>query len=226
MVSESIVAFAVRKGNPKGIHDWADLARPGLQILTPNPATSGGAQWNILALYGAALRGEVRGVPKGNSTAATNFLKAVLKNVTVMDKDAQTSIATFEQGVGDVAITYESGVLTAQQAGKDDELVIPTSTILIQTPVAVVDTYVDRHATRKVAEAFVSFLTSAQAQQVFADAGYRPLDTGVATATASKFPSVSDLWTIDYLGGWTTAKSRYFGSSGIYTQAINAVQGG
>lgn len=225
MISTSIVAFAVRKGNPKGIHDWADLARPGIEILTPNPKTSGGAQWNILALYGAALRGEVAGVPKGDATAALNFLKAVLKNVKVMDKDARMSITDFEHGVGDVAITYESEVLLAQQSGQDDVLVIPTSTILIENPVAVVDANVNRHGTRKVAEAFVAFLASPQAQQIFADEGYRPVDTGVAQATASKFPAVQDLWTIAYLGGWKSVTQQFFGSSGIYTQASNQVQG-
>src|SRR6266516_5785939 len=131
MVSDSIVAFAVRKGNPKGIKDWADLAKPGVQVLTPNPKTSGGAQWNILALYGAARRGFVAGVTKDDDAAAIAFLKSVLKNVTVLDKDARSSITNFEQGVGDVAITYENEVLVGQQSGKDYELVIPHSTILI-----------------------------------------------------------------------------------------------
>ena len=158
MVSTSVVAFAVRKGNPKNIHDWADLAQPGLEILTPDPKTSGGAQWNILALYGAALRGQIQGVPGNDEAAAIGFLKSVLKNVTVFDKGARESITNFEAGTGDVAITYENEVLVGQQAGQDYELVIPTSTILIENPVSVVDTYVDKHGTREVAEAFVQFL--------------------------------------------------------------------
>jgi sulfate transport system substrate-binding protein len=226
MISTSIVAFAVRKGNPKGIHDWADLTRPGIQILTPNPKTSGGAQWNILALYGAALRGEVAGVPKGDTQAAFGFLKAVLKNVKVMDKDARTSITDFEQGVGDVAITYESEVLLAQQSGKDDELVLPTSTILIENPAAVVDTYVDRHGTRKVAEAFVTFLASAQAQQAFAATGYRPVNASNAASSTSTFASVQDLWNIAYLGGWKAVSKQIFGSGGLYEQASSQAQGG
>jgi sulfate transport system substrate-binding protein len=227
MVSESIVAFAVRHGNPKGIHDWADLARPGIQILTPNPQTSGGAQWNILAIYGAALRGKVRGVAAGSPAAAAMFLTAVLKNVKVMDKDAQTSITDFEQGVGDVAITYESAVLLGRQAGNSEEMVIPGSTILIQNPVAVVDTYVDQHGTRAVAEAFVQFLISPQAQQLFVQVGgFRPVDPTVAQATAGQFASVPDLWKIDFLGGWKGAQAAFFGAGGIYTQAITAAQGG
>src|SRR5690349_9648114 len=106
MVSDSVVSFAVRKGNPKGIKDWADLAKDGMQVLTPNPKTSGGAQWNILALYGAAKRGFIQGVAKDDDAAATAFLKSVLKNVVALDKDARTSITNFEKGVGDVAITY------------------------------------------------------------------------------------------------------------------------
>ena len=225
MVSDSIVAFAVRKGNPKGIHDWADLARPGIQVLTPNPKTSGGAQWNIAALYGAALRGEVRGVPKDDPAAARSFLVAVLKNVKVMDKDARTSITTFGQGVGDVAITYENEVFTGRKAGADYELVIPTSTILIENPVAVVDAHVSRHGTRAVAEAFVAFLTTPQAQQVFAANGFRSVDPTVAHATAGTYLAVTDLWNIAYLGGWKTVVPNYCGDSGVYTQAAATAQG-
>jgi sulfate transport system substrate-binding protein len=225
MVSDSIVAFAVRPGNPKGIHDWADLARPGIQILTPNPATSGGAQWNILALYGAALRGEVAGVAKGNPTAAFSFLKAVLVNVKVMDKDAQTSITDFEQGVGDVAITYESSVITGQQAGAKEQLVVPTSTILIQNPVAVVDVYANQHGTLNAANAFVQFLVTPQAQQVYAQVGgLRPVVASVMQSDGSEFAKVSDLWDIGYLGGWSKVTKDFFGTNGIFTQAINQVE--
>jgi sulfate/thiosulfate transport system substrate-binding protein len=225
MVSTSIVAFAVRKGNPRGVHGWADLAQPGIQILIPDPRASGGAKWNILALYGAARRGEVAGVAKGDPAAALAFLKAVLKNVKAFDKDARTSITTFETGIGDVAITYESEVFTARAAGKDDQLVIPTSTILIQNPVAVVDANVDHDGSRKAAEAFVSFLTTTPAQQVFAGTGFRAVDAGVAQAAASKYPSVADLWTVAAFGGWTTVNTQIFGTNGVYSQALAAVQG-
>lgn len=225
MVSTSIVAFAVRKGNPKNIQDWADLAKPGLEILTPDPKTSGGAQWNILALFGAALRGKVAGVPANNETAAIDFLKSVLKNVTVFDKGARESITNFENGTGDVAITYENEVLVGKQAGQDYELVIPTSTILIENPVSVVDKYVDKHGTREPAEAFVKFLFTKEAQQVFAKHGLRSLDPEVAKATQAQYPPVKDLFTIgDQFGGWSEAGPKYFGESGIYTQAIIQVQ--
>jgi sulfate/thiosulfate transport system substrate-binding protein len=226
MVSNDTVAFAVRQGNPKAIHDWTDLARPGIQIVTPNPETSGGARWNILALYGAALRGEVAGVAKGNAAAAFNFLKAVLKNVKVFDKDGQTSLNTFENGIGDVAITYESSVLVAKQAGKTEDLVVPTSTILIQNPVALVDVYASQHGTSKVAKAFVSFLTGQAAQEIYVSVGQlHAVNPSVAQATNAKFPTVADLWTVDYLGGWSKVTSNFFGPSGIYAQAISAVQG-
>ncbi len=225
MMSDSLVAFAVRAGNPLGIHDWADLAKPGVQVLTPNPATSGGAMWNILALYGAALRGQVAGVPADDPAAAKDFLKAVLANVTVMDKSARESIATFEQGIGDVAITYENEVLVGRQAGNDYELVLPSSSILIENPVAVVDADVDKHGTREVAKAFVEFLFTPEAQQVFAKYGLRSVDADVAAATAEQYPAVADLFTIDYFGGWAQVRADIFGETGVFTQAIQEVQG-
>lgn len=224
MVSDSVVAFAVRKGNPQGINDWADLARPGIQILTPNPKTSGGAMWNMLALYGAALRGGVEGVPANDEAAALEFLKAVLKNVTVMDKAARESITNFEKGVGDVAITYENEVLVAQMQGEDYDLVIPRSTILIENPIAVVDAHVDKHGNRAVAEAFVQFLLSRPAQEIFAQHGLRSVDPEVAQATADKYPPVEDLFTIQYFGGWDAATPAIFGDDGVFTRALVEVQ--
>lgn len=219
MVSDSIVAFAVRKGNPLNIQDWADLAKPGVQILTPNPKTSGGAMWNILALYGAALRGYVDGVPADDPAAAQEFLKAVLRNVTVMDKAARESITNFEKGVGDVAITYENEVLVAQLQGEDYDLVIPRSTILIENPLAVIDAHVDKHGTRAVAEAFVQFLLSKPAQEIFAQYGLRSVDPEVAQATAAQYPPVEDLFTIEYFGGWDAATPAIFGDDGVFSKA-------
>jgi sulfate transport system substrate-binding protein len=225
MVSDSVVVFAVRKGNPKGIRDWADLAKPGVQVLTPDPKTSGGAQWNILALYGAAKRGFVQGVAKDDDKAANDFLTAVLKNVAVMDKGARESITNFEKGVGDVAITYENEVLVGQQSGQDYEMVIPRSTILIENPVALVDKYVDKHGNRKLAEAFVTFLFSPDAQKIFADTGgLRSVDPEVAKATSSRYPQVEDLFQISYFNGWKEATPKYFGDDGVYSKAIAAVQ--
>ena len=225
IVTTSLVAFAVRKGNPKGIKDWADLAKPGLEILTPDPKTSGGAQWNILALYGAALRGKITGVPANDDKAATAFLTSVLKNVTALDKDARSSITNFETGNGDVAITYENEVLLGQQRKQDYELVIPSSTISIETPVAVVDVNSDKHGVTEVADAFVNFLFTKEAQEIFAQYGFRSSDADVLKATASQYPAVTDLFTIgDQFGGWSKAKPIYFGDTGVYNQAIAEAQ--
>jgi sulfate/thiosulfate transport system substrate-binding protein len=224
MVSHSIVVLAVRPGNPKGIHDWADLARPGIEILTPNPKTSGGAMWNITGLYGAALRGNVKGVPKGDANAARNFLQAVVKNVTVMDKGARESITNFERGIGDFAITYENEVLIARQAGQRYEYVVPTSTILIENPVAVIDKWVDKHKSRPVAEGFVKFLGTPEAQRIFARYGLRSVGPEVAKETAQGFPAVKDLWTIQYLGGWEKVSKDIFGPQGVYTVAVSEVK--
>lgn len=224
MVSHSIVSFAVRPGNPKAIQDWDDLAQPGVEILTPNVKTSGGAMWNILALYGAARRGFVDGVAKGDEAAAQDFLLKVLNNVTVMDKGARESITNFEKGVGDLAITYENEVLVGQKAGQTYELVIPRSTILIENPVAVIDAYVDKHGTREVAEAFVEFLFSRPAQEIFAQYGLRSVDPQVAQATSSQYPPVEDQFTIEYFGGWDQATPEFFGDEGIYNQVIGKVQ--
>jgi sulfate/thiosulfate-binding protein len=224
MVSTSVVSFAVRPGNPRNIQDWADLVQPGLEILTPNPKTSGGAMWNILALYGAARRGQVTGVVKDDEVAAQDFLLSVLNNVTVMDKGARESITNFEKGVGDVAITYENEVLVGQQSGQTYELVIPRSTILIENPVAVIDTYADKHGTRQAAEAFVTFLLTRQAQEVFAKHGLRSVDPQVARATAAQYPPVTDLFTIEYFGGWDKATPNIFGENGLYTLTVARVQ--
>jgi sulfate/thiosulfate transport system substrate-binding protein len=225
MVSTSIVSFAVRKGNPKGIHDWADLARPGVEVLTPNPKMSGGAMWNILGLYGAATRGYVEGVPGNDETAAQDFMLQVLRNVTVMDKAARESITNFEKGVGDVAITYENEVLVGQMSGETHELVIPRSTLLIENPAAVVDVYVDKHGTRAAAEAFLDFLFSQGAQEVFAQHGLRSPDPVVAEATKESYPPVEDLFTIEYYGGWAEATPKMFADDGIYTLTVGKVQG-
>jgi sulfate transport system substrate-binding protein len=224
MVSTSVVAFAVRQGNPKNIQDWADLAQPDLQILTPNPKTSGGAMWNILGLYGAAQRGYVEGY-SADDAGAQEFLLAVLRNVTVMDKSARDSIVNYEKGIGDVAITYENEVLVGQQAGQTYELILPTSTMQIDNPIAIVDTYADKHGTREVADAFLDFLFSAEAQQVFAKYGLRSPDPAVAQATADQYPLIEDLFTIAHFGGWGEATPAYFGENGVFFQMLGQVQG-
>jgi len=224
IVSTSVVAFAVREGNPKNIQDWSDLAQPDLEILTPNPKTSGGAMWNILALYGAAQRGHVTGFT-ADDTGAQELLLYVLQNVTVMDKSARDSIVNFEKGVGDVAITYENEVLVGQQAGQTYQLVLPTSTVQIDNPIAIVDTYADKHGIREIAEAFIDFLFTAEAQQIFAKHGLRSPDPEVAQATAEQYPPIEDLFTIADFGGWKEATPKYFGDEGIFYKVFAQVQG-
>ena len=224
MVSTSVVAFAVREGNPKNIRDWSDLVQPDLEILTPNPKTSGGAMWNILALYGAAKRGHVAGY-SADDDGAQKFLLDVLHNVTVMDKGARESITNFEKGIGDVAITYENEVLVGRQAGQNYELVLPSSTIRIDNPVAVVDTYVDKHGTREVAEAFVDFLFTREAQEIFAKYGLRSPDAEVAKATVASYPPIQDLFPIDEFGGWKEATPTFFGDEGLFYKVFAQVQG-
>lgn len=224
MVSDSIAVLAVRKGNPKGLKDWNDLTQNGLNVLTPDPKVSGGAQWNVMALWGAATRGGITGVAKGDETAAYNFLKAVFKNVSVLDKDARTSITNFEKGVGDVAITYENEAIVGKQAGSDYEYIIPHSTILIENPIAVIDKYADKHGVRAVAEGFRDFLFTPDAQRIFAQSGLRSVDPTVLQETKSQYPDVQDLFKIGDVGGWSEVTKKFFGTDGVYSKLIEEVQ--
>lgn len=236
IVSASVVVFAVREGNPKKIADWVDLTQANLEILMPDPATSGGAQWNLLAALGAVERGKVTGYDSSEE-GALKFLGDFFKNVSVLDKDARTSILNYEKGVGDVAITYENEIVSGRLAGATYVPVYPTSTILVENPIAVVDAYVDKHGTREAAEGFVNFLWSPEAQAVFARHGYRPplnrAAPSAATAQtptaevsqAGQFPAIQDLFTIDYLGGWAKAGPEFFGKDGKATKVIAQVKG-
>jgi sulfate/thiosulfate-binding protein len=225
MASNSVVVIAVRDGNPKGIRDWTDLTQPELEILTPDPATSGGAMWNINAMYGAALRG-FAGVPKDDPEAAQGFLARVFRNVSIMDKGARESITNYEKNIGDVAITYENEVLIGQKAGQTYGYVIPQSTILIQNPVALIDANVDKHGVREVAEAFVAFLSTPEAQRAFSENGLRSVDPAVAREFEQQYPPVADLWTIDYLGGWDRVGEEIYGEEGRFTLALAEAQRG
>ncbi len=211
MVSQSIVVIAVRPGNPLGIRDWGDLAKDGVKVLTPNVRTSGGAMWNVAAIYGAALRGHA-GVAPNDPAAAEEVMAAILGNVEVMDKGARESMTTFENGVGDAALTYENEVLVARQAGKAMDYVVPRSTIVIENPAAVVDTYADKHGTMEVAQAFVQYLHTLDAQKAYAQYGLRPVD---AAAMPADLPAVSDAFTIRDIGGWDTVLADVFAKGGL-----------
>jgi sulfate transport system substrate-binding protein len=226
MVSSSVVALDVRPGNPEGIADFDDLAKPGLEVLTPDPAQSGGARWNIVGAYGAALRGYAGG-KEGDEAAAGELLKGIFSNVTVLDKSARDSIKNFETGNGDVAITYENEIFTAQDAGLDDEAVIPPSTVLIENPVAVVDKNAEEHCVTDVAKAFVDYLHTDEAKELYTTVGFlRSTDATEAAKGSDQFPAIKDLFTVDDLGGWDSINDKVFGEpDGIFTKAFAEAQG-
>ncbi len=239
-VTDSLVVLAVRPDNPRNILDWADIVQEGVEVITPDPATSGGAQWNILGAYGAAKRGFVDGVEAGDE-GATEFLRQLITNIAVLDKDGRESFLTFERGIGDVAITYENEVYAGLLKGAEYEIIYPASTILIENPVAVVDTYVDAHGTREVAEAFVEFLWSPEAQEVFAHNGFRPVNADAAAAfnvnvadaepvdvggsVGITFPPIEDQFTIAEFTSWAEARKTFFGDEGIFTALIAEIKG-
>jgi sulfate/thiosulfate transport system substrate-binding protein len=228
IVATSVVGFMVRPGNPKGIHDWSDLTQPGLQILTPDPGQSGGARWNIVAAYGAAMRGKESGYAANNPADAERLLEGIFKNVTVLDKSANDSFKNFESGNGDVAITYENQALAGIAAGSKDEFVIPPSTVLIQTPTVVVDKNAATHCVTQVADSFVKYLHSPDAQEIFQTVGYqRPIELAKAQAgNGSEYPPIKDLFTTDDIGGWPAlVNDTVFGPNGAFTKAFQAAQG-
>jgi sulfate/thiosulfate-binding protein len=222
MVSTSVAIFDVRPGNPLGFDDWDDLAAPGVEVLTPDPAQSGGARWNLVAAWGAALRGYA-GVQKGDETGATDLLDGLLSNVLTFDKSARDSVQNFEAGNGDVAITYENEVKTANEAGLDDEIAYPKSTVLIENPVAVVDKYAEEHCVLDVANAFVDFLHTPEAKDLYTSVGFlRSTDAAEAKAgdPANGFPAIVDLFTVADLGGWEAINEKLFSETGIITTSI------
>jgi sulfate/thiosulfate-binding protein len=198
-VTNSVVAFTVRKGNPKGIRTWDDLLKPGVQVVTPNPFTSGGARWNTIAAYGAQLR---EGKTDGQAIGYLNELFA--KHVVAQDKSARESLQTFLGGKGDVALTYENEAITAQQKGENVDYVIPKQTILIQNPTAVTS---DSH-NAQAAKAFRDYLWTPAAQKVFVSKGYRSVLPSLQDKR--RFPIPPALFTIDDLGGWTKINDRFF----------------
>ena len=224
MVSSSVVVFDVHKGNPKGITDWNDLAQPGLKVLTPDPQQSGGARWNLVSLWGSALRGDVSGVTKDDEAGATKLMQDITGNVIAYDSSARSSIQNFEGGNGDVAITYENEVKTAQAAGLDDTAVYPKGSVLIQNPVAIVDKNVDKDCVRPVAEAFVKYLHTKEAKDFYTQNGYlRSTNEAEAKAgdPANGYPAIQDLFTVQDLGGWDALDTKLFDpTSGIATQAV------
>jgi sulfate/thiosulfate transport system substrate-binding protein len=198
MITNSVVAFIVRKGNPKNIRTWDDLIRPGVEVIEPNPFTSGGAKWNIMAAYGAQL--QAGRTPE----QAEAYLLELFRHVPVQDKSAREALQTFIGGKGDVMLAYENEAINAQQKDQPVDYVVPDDTILIENPIAV--TTGSKHAA--TAAAFVEFLRSEPAQKLYAERGYRPVNA--AAAAAADFPQPSGLFTIKDLGGWSEVNTRFF----------------
>jgi sulfate/thiosulfate-binding protein len=197
-VTNSVVVFAVRKGNPKNIQTWDDLVKPGVQVIEANPFASGGARWNVMAAYGAQLE-------QGKSDAdAQAYLGKLFHNVPVQDKSARDSLTTFTNGKGDVLLAYENEAIAAKQAGQDIDYVVPDQTILIQNPIAVTST--SKNPAK--AKAFIAFLRSKPGQEIFQSKGYRPIDESLLDKT--KFPAPSNLFKIDKLGGWSAVNDKFF----------------
>ena len=197
-VTDSVVVLAVRKGNPKNIKTWDDVVKPGIEVITPNPFTSGGARWNVMAAYGAQIKA-------GKSPAqAEGYLKKLFKNVAVQDKSARESLQTFTGGKGDVLIAYENEAIGAQQKGQELDFNIPDQTILIENPAAVMK----RSAHAKQAKAFLDYLFTPAAQKVYASKGYRPVDPSLVDT--KQFPTPPGLFKIADLGGWTDVTKKFF----------------
>jgi sulfate/thiosulfate-binding protein len=197
-VTNSVVTLAVRKGNPKHIKSWDDLLKPGVEVITPNPFTSGGAKWNIMAAYGSQLQ-------EGKSEAqAQDYVKKLLGKVPVLDKSARESLQTFSSGKGDVLISYENEAITAQQKGEKLDYVTPPATLLIQNP----DAVVNKSKNRNAADAFLTFLRTDEAQKIFASKGYRSVNPKLVDA--KKFPKPAKLFTIEKFGGWGKVNDKFF----------------
>jgi sulfate transport system substrate-binding protein len=209
MVTDSIVVFVVRDGNPKKIHGWADLIKPGIEVITPNPVTSGGARWNVMAAYGA-LRKQGK-----THKQAVAYMQKLFKHVPVLPASAREALSTFTSGKGDVLITYENEAIFANKKGIHTDFVRPRETILIENPVALTKT----GAKKTAAKAFVKYLVTPTAQRLYAENGYRPVVKKVLKQTA--YPNPKGLFKIGYVGGWPKVQKRFFGpQSGIVTKII------
>ena len=212
----STIVFLVRKGNPWKIKDWPDLVKPGIQVITPNPKTSGGARWSFLAAWAYALK-----APGGNADKAKAFVAALYHHVPVLDTGARGSTTTFAQrGIGDVLLSWENEAHLAlkEQGGDQFQIVYPPSSILAEPPVSVVDKNVDKHKTREIATAYLNFLYTKPAQEIEAANFYRPRDAGVLAAHAADFPKITLYNFAEIFGDWQKAQATYFADKGVFDQ--------
>lgn len=216
MATRSVVVIGVRDGNPHAIRDWDDLARPGVGVLYPDPKTSGGARWNIAAVWGAGLLAAGKGKP--DPANARDLLARVQHNVVNMDSSGRQSLATFERGTGDAVVTYENELLLRKKfAARPIPYVTPPSTLQIESPAALVETSIQRHGNREVAEAFLRFVESAEGQKILGEYGFRPIDDAPIEGQP---PLPPRLFTIGDLGGWSKVKKTVFDAGGVWDQTF------
>lgn len=221
IITNSLVVIGVRPGNPRGIKDWADLAEPGVGVLYPDPKTSGGARWNINAVYGAALLGSTSGEGgEPDLEAVRDRLARVQANVVNMDPSGRQSMANFERGTGDAVVTYENELLLRRKEGLDIPYVVPPATLRIESPAAIVGSSVEAHGNRSVAEAFLTFLSAPEGQAILVEHGFRPVVEGVSTTAALPLPP--KLFTMADLGGWDEVQERVYGPDGLWTSIFTA----
>jgi len=216
----STIVLLVKKGNPKGIKDWADLVKPGIAVITPNPKTSAGARWNFLAAWTYALKANAN-----DDAKARAWIAQLYKNVPVLDTGARGATLTFAQrGLGDVLIAWENEAhLALKEFGEQFEIVLPSLSILAQPPVAVIDKNAKKHETEKVAEAYLKFLYTPEAQEIIAQNFFRPIDGTVAARHAKDFPKI-ELATIAQFGGWKAAQPKFFADGGVFDQISQALK--
>jgi sulfate transport system substrate-binding protein len=219
-VTNSLAVIVYRPGNPKNISGWEDLAKQDVDVIYPSPKTSGGAMWAVNAIYGAGLKMSEVKTGKKDFAYARQLLKSIQKRVKVMDKSGRLSVTTFENGIGDALVTYEDEALLRQKQGKEFPFIAPESTILIENPIALIDKNVDKHQTRKIAEAFLEFVHSKEAQRLYAQYGLRPVNEEVAREFTAKYPAPKYLFNINYLGGWNQVENDIYGKNGVWTKII------
>ncbi|NJL67473.1 MAG: sulfate ABC transporter substrate-binding protein [Microcoleus sp. SM1_3_4] len=221
IVSKSVAAIVTREGNPKGIKTWEDLTKEGVKLITADPKTSGVARWNFLAVWGSVIK------TGGDDAKALDFTTKVYKNVPILTRDAREATDVFfKQGQGDALINYENEIILVSQKGENPTYTIPDVNVSIDNPIAVVDKNVDKHGTREVAEAFIKFLYTPEAQREFAKTGFRPVDPTVAAEPefTQKYPPVKNLFTVKDLGGWGEIQQKFFDDGAIFDKIQGAIR--
>lgn len=219
MITSSIVVLGVREGNPLQIEGWNDLTESHVRVMYPNPKTSGGAQWDINAIYGAGLKIAEKELGYADAEYAKSFLKQIHANIESLDKSGRASMAAFEYGVGDVIVTYENELLARISKGVPYEIIVPEQTILIENPIAIIDKHVEKHQNREAVTALYEYLHSEEAQRVFVKHGFRPVNETVLQENNS-FITPNELFDIEYLGGWDVVREELYSKRGIWYQVL------